>query len=128
MINTNLYMSCVFILKGISNLLSKGSSVVRSVTSASAKIMPMQYATIVIVWSVTIAFVIRSDIFALRIVSRILMTSPSMQSFQSSLIISKISTNFLWVIILRRSYIAKAIIIFAFWKFVSLKICHFWIS
>lgn len=93
-----LYVNCVFMSKGISSLLRKGISFVVSVTSASARMIPMQYATIVIVWRVMIAFVIRSEIFALRVVSRMLI-SLLMQSFQSSAIAAKISTNFLWMMI-----------------------------
>lgn len=97
-IKTILYVDCVFISKGISILLSKGASFVVSVTSASARMIPMQYATIVIVWRMMTAFAIRSEIFALRVVSRMLM-SLLVQSFQSSAISAKISTNFLWIMI-----------------------------
>lgn len=96
--NSILYLHFVFMSIGSVTFKSKGSSDWWSVTSTSVKKMPMLYPTIVNVWSVNIALVIRLANLALHIVSRILM-SLLQQSFQSSFIIVRISANFLQMII-----------------------------
>lgn len=105
-----LYMRFVFMLTGSSTFKRRGSSD-WSVTSTSAKRMPILYATMVNVWRVNIALVIRAANLALHVVSRML-TSLLLQSFQSSVIIVKISRNFLriiWIINYSTSYRKKNI-------------------
>lgn len=95
--NTRLYLLRVSMTKGYSIFIMRGSSVVRSVTSTSARMIPTTYATAPIVWRIISPLQIRLDSFVLRIVS--LNATPLWPHLiQSSDIMDKISMNFLWTI------------------------------
>lgn len=96
--NTSLYVRCVSMTKGYSIFIMRGSSAVRSVTSASARRIPMTYANAAIVWRIISPLQMRLETFVLRAVS-CNATLLLEQSLQSSDIVVKISINCLRTIL-----------------------------
>lgn len=93
----NLYVRFVVISIGSFTFRRKGNSPSWLVTSTSAKRIPTLYATMVNVWRVNIALMIRSANLALHVVSCML-TSLLAQSFQSSAIMVSSFINFLQIV------------------------------